>query len=117
MMRPAHVSDFGVTGVYSDHRRLDARSLAMHCIVANKLLANPALMDQARNTVARWKALASQPLPFYIVEWGQILDASLDQIAGVLASMSEDATRLRQSSPFTGILMPEERAAIYETFR
>ena len=38
-------------------------------------------------------------------------------IAGSLASMREDATRLRQSSPFTNFLMFEERARIFEAFR
>jgi hypothetical protein len=117
MMHPAHVSDFGVTGVYSDHQRLDARSLAMHRIVAKRLLADPALIDQARGTIARWRSHSGEPLPSYIVEWGRILDASPVEIAGFLASTSEDATRLRQSSPFTSILTPEERARIYEVFK
>jgi hypothetical protein len=103
--------------VYSDHQRLDARSLAMHCIVARKLLANPALIDQARGTLARWRAQAAEPLPSYFLEWGRIFEASPEAVAGFLASMHEDATRLRQSSPFTNLLSHEERSRIYEVFR
>jgi hypothetical protein len=103
--------------VYSDHQRLDARSLAMHCLVARKLLANPVLIDQARSTLARWRAQAAEPLPSYFFEWGRILEASPEEISGFLASMREDAMRLRQSSPFTNLLTPEERSRIYEAFR
>ena len=103
--------------VYSDHQRLDARSLAMHCLVARKLLANPALAAQVRSTLARWRAQAAEPVPSYFFEWGRILEGSTEEIAGFLASMHEDATRLRQSSPFTNLLTPEERARIYEAFR
>lgn len=102
---------------YSDHQRLDARSLAMHCLVARKLLANPALITQARNTLARWRAQAAEPVPSYFPEWGRILRGSPGEIAAFLASMREDATRLRQSSPFTNLLSPEERARIFEAFR
>ena len=102
---------------YSDHQRLDARSLAMHCLVARKFLANPALIDHARNTLARWRAQAAEPVPSYFLEWHRILEGSPGEIAGFLASMREDATRLRQSSPFTNLLTPEERARIFEAFR
>jgi hypothetical protein len=47
--------------VYTDHQCLDARSLAMHCLVARKLLANPALIAQARGTLARWRSAGRNP--------------------------------------------------------
>ena len=103
--------------VYSDHQRLDARSLAMHCLVARKLLANPALVVQVRSTLARWRAQAAEPVPSYFLEWARILEGSPEEIAAFLASMREDATRLRQSSPFTNLMTPEERARIFEAFR
>jgi hypothetical protein len=103
--------------IYSDHQRLDARSLAMHCLVARKLLATPALTAQARSTLARWRAQAAEPVPSYFLEWARILEGSTEEIAALLASMHEDATRLRQSSPFTNLLTPEERARIYEAFQ
>jgi hypothetical protein len=102
---------------YSDHQRLDARSLAMHCLIARKLLANPAFVAHARNTLARWRAQAAEPVPSYFLEWERILEESPGEISAFLASMREDATRLRQSSPFTNLLTPEERARIFEAFR
>lgn len=89
----------------------------MHCLVARKLLANPALIAQARSTLARWRAQTAEPVPSYFLEWGRILQGSPREIAAFLASMREDATRLRQSSPFTNLLTPEERARIFEAFR
>jgi hypothetical protein len=103
--------------VYSDHQRFDARSLAMHCLVARKLLANPALIVQVRSTLARWRAQTAEPVPSFFFEWARILERSPQEIAAFLASMGEDATRLRQSSPFTNLLAPEERARIFEAFR
>jgi hypothetical protein len=108
--------DIDVPQVYSDHQHLDARSLALHCLIARKLLENPALIDLARTTLIRWKAQAPEPLPAYL-EWERILKASPKEVAGFLASMREDATRLRQSSPFTELLTPEERSKMYEAFR
>jgi len=54
--------------VHSDHSRLDARSLAMHVIIAKKLLVDPSLLDQARNTRARWKAQAAgEPVAIFFL--------------------------------------------------
>jgi hypothetical protein len=101
----------------SDHHRLDARSLAMHCLVAQKLLTNPGLIAQAHSTLARWRAQAVKPVPSYFLEWGRVLEGAPQEIAAFLASTCEDATRLRQSSPFTNVLTTEERASIYAAFR
>lgn len=67
--------------IYSDHQRIDARSLAMHGLVARKLLANPALINQARSTLARWRAQATEPVPSYFLEWERILERSPEAIA------------------------------------
>jgi len=100
--------------VDSDHIRLDERSLALHTLVARKVLENPALLDKARENVRRWQAIAGSPLPA-LAAWEQILNGSVDQIVRLLTERSEDATRLRQSSPFAGVLTETERLAIYET--
>jgi hypothetical protein len=62
-------------------------------------------------------AQAEEPVPSSLLEWSRILERSPAEIAAFLASMGEDAIRLRQSSPFTNVLTPEERARIYEAFR
>jgi hypothetical protein len=99
----------------NDHARLDERSLALHRRVADKLAADPGLLELARANVRRWQAsyeVSSQAL----AEWDKILESSLDDIMALLVDHSENAIRLRQSSPFAGVLTEAERKAIYESY-
>ncbi len=107
------------TGIrqYSDHRILDARSLAMHCKIAQKISRDPKLLDKARANLERWIAKSEDPLPQYLREWQEILDRPWPEIAEMITNMSEDATRLRSSSPFAGVLTADERKKIYAAFR
>ncbi len=105
-----------VTG-WSDHRRLDIRSLALHSKVAQKLSGNPSLLNIPRRNLKRWRQRAAGQPPEYILEWEEILEQSLPAIAAFITSFSEKATRLRQSSPFAGVLDPKERKRIYDAFR
>ncbi len=109
--------DSEVTGRYSDHRILDARSLAMHCMVAQKISRDPRLLDKARENLNRWSAKSTGPRPRYQKEWAGILDRPWPEIAALITDMSEEATRLRSSAPFAGILSPAEREQIYAAFR
>lgn len=102
---------------YSDHRILDARSLAMHCKIAQKISHDPDLLDKAKANLARWSAKSANPPPHYLDEWHEILKRPWPEIAEIITSMSEDATRLRSSSPFAGILSAAERDQIYAAFR
>jgi len=100
---------------YSDHSRLDERSLALHRLVAKKVQATPALLDKARENVRRWREANGSSSPA-LAEWAQILASPASDVVALLAERSERATRLRQSSPFAGILTQEERRAIYESY-
>jgi hypothetical protein len=104
-------------GRYSDHRILDARSLAMHCRIVQKISQDPRLLEKARSNLARWNAKIDGPKPSFLGEWEEILDKPWPKIAEMMTSMSEDATRLRSSSPFAGILNEKEREQIYAAFR
>ena len=102
---------------YSDHRILDARSLAMHCKITQKISRDPDLLDKARANLERWRAKSADPPPQYLHEWHEILNRPWPEIAEIITSMSDDATRLRSSSPFAGILSADEREQIYAAFR
>lgn len=104
-------------GRYSDHRILDARSLAMHCRVAQKISRDPQLLDKAKENLNRWSAKSTGPRSRSLREWDEILDRPWPDIAALITDMSEEATRLRSSSPFVGILSPAEREQIYAAFR
>ena len=102
---------------YSDHRLLDARSLAMHCVIAQKIARDPDLLEIAKNNIDRWNAMSTGPKPKYLQEWQDILGRPWPEIAELITNMSEDATRLRSSSPFAGVLSADERDQIYAAFR
>ena len=103
--------------VYSDHRLLDARSLAMHCKIAQKISRDQSLLEIPRRNLVRWSQRTSGDLPKFIAEWQDILERPWPQVAALITSCSEEANRLRQSSPFAGVLAPKERKRIYEAFR
>ena len=104
--------------VFSDHSILDARSLAMHCLIARKLARDPELMEIPRRNLAAWKkARPKAERPRCLDQWAEILRRPWPEIAALLVSTSERATRLRQSSPFAGVLTPTERRRVYEAFR
>lgn len=102
---------------FSDHRILDARSLAMHCRIAMKIDKDKELLDKAKANLERWWDKAPDPKPRYLREWRNILERPWPEIAELMTSMSEEATRLRSSSPFAGILTAEEREQVYAAFR
>jgi hypothetical protein len=94
------------------HEWIDRRSLALHEAVAAKLDQQPDLLNVARANLARW--LAHSPSPA-LQEWQALLDrATLQDLTALLRSPTESAARLRQSSPFAGILTPVERHAILD---
>lgn len=110
------VSD-GSTTPYSDHRRLDLRSLAMHTLIARKLARDPKLLGVARENLKRWGERWGRRTPVWHKEWQAILKRPWREVAALITELSPLATRLRQSSPFAGVLTPEERKRIYDAFR
>lgn len=102
---------------YSDHRVLDARSLAMHCKIAQKISRSPDLLDKAKENLERWRAKSADPPPHYLHEWQEILKRPWPEIAEIITRMNDNSTRLRSSSPFAGVLSADEREQIYAAFR
>jgi len=79
--------------------------------IARRLRADPALAEIARRNLKRWLGRPGLPasLNRCYVEWRTILDShSLDQLLRLLEDEGEEAQRLRQNSPFVGILTPLE---------
>jgi hypothetical protein len=75
------------------HTRVEARSLAMHRAIEQKLRARPELLAIAHDNLKRWMAEPGHSQPYL-----------------------EGMTALRQSTPFAGVLSPRERWAIYDAF-
>lgn len=94
----------------TDHRQLDARSLAMHRLVAAKVRRDPALFERARATLARWldPRIPTRSEP-YLREWARLMALGVEATLAVAEEDSERADALRACSPFAGILTPAER--------
>jgi len=99
------------------HRIIEARSLAMHCLAAQKIMRDPALLDEVRGTLDSWRARYGKDTPHALDEWAAILRRPWPQIAALITDPGERATRLRQSTPFAGVLGARERERIYAAFR
>ena len=74
---------------------------------AEKLLANPALAN-----LDRWLKTCSPNVRPVLIEWQALLQRPLPEVISVLLSTDQRATRLRQSSPFAGLLSVSERTEI-----
>jgi hypothetical protein len=103
--------------VYSAHRLAEARSLAMHALIAEKISRDPQLLEIPRRNLQRWSRRWDKESPRWLEEWRRLLRRPWHEIAGFIAEPSERGARLRQSSPFAGVLTPEERQRVYEAFR
>ena len=92
------------------HHVHDAVGLALARRIAEGLVAHPEWIGLAKANLQRWSAQnahAPRLLNCY-KEWQAILDRPIDQIRQVLLEDSDDGQRLRQNSPFAGILPPAD---------
>jgi hypothetical protein len=99
------------------HRIIEARSLAMHCLIARKIEADRRLLRTARRNLEKWIARYGEGTPRALEEWREILDRPWPEIAALIIGTDESAVRLRQSSPFAGALTAAERRRVYAAFR
>jgi hypothetical protein len=97
------------------HSAIDARSLDMDRLIARRLRENPAVLDKARSVLAKWMTSCDGSVHPVFEEWRAILDGPVSGVLAVLEGEDQRSTRLRQSSPFCGILTPAERTAILMT--
>ena len=87
-------------------------------MIAWKISRDPSLLEKARENLADMRSRHEPDnMPLYIEEWEQILTLHWKQVAALLIAVTEEAIRLRSSSPFTGILTQEERLKIIDLFR
>ncbi len=102
-----------------NHIDLDQVSLTLGRRVAERLRRQPELLDVARSNLARWSrqnATAIYLLRCY-AEWQEILQRPVEDICALLCAETDEAQRLRQNSPFAGVLSPAEVWAIKGSLR
>jgi hypothetical protein len=98
------------------HRFLDEFALAYHRAVAERLRDHPqVVISHARQSLTRWmedEAFADGERQS-LLEWQEILDSSgVEQLIGIIIEDSDEGQRLRSSSPFVGVISPQERLEI-----
>lgn len=101
------------------HELIDEISLELGRCTAARLRQQPELLQLAHVNLARWSRLnanASALLRCY-AEWREILHHPLEEICQILSSESEEARRLRQNSPFAGVLNAREVWELKQRFR
>jgi hypothetical protein len=98
------------------HAAAEQRSLELHRAVAERLRADPALVERARDRVARWLRDGTVARP-YAEAWQTVLGRPLEELTGFLVDPGEEASRMRQTSPFAGVLAPRERWDILRRMR
>jgi hypothetical protein len=101
------------------HSETDEVSLEIARRVADRLRAQPGLLAMARENLIRWSQRntdAPSLLRCY-AEWQAILTRPLEEICELLCAKTDDGQRLRQNSPFAGILSPAEVWKIKSTHR
>lgn len=101
-----------------DHAWVDQRNRVLSTAVAEHLRHRPALVASALARVRARLAAGPGPARWALEQWASLLSAALAGEAGraalfaVLTEEGEHAARLRQSTPFAGVVPEAERAAI-----
>jgi hypothetical protein len=101
------------------HEQTDEISLEIGRRVAARLRQQPELLRVAHENLDHWINLnAGVPrLLRCYSEWREILKHPLEEICVLLTSGSEEARRLRQNSPFVGVLSAREVWELKQRFR
>lgn len=98
-------------------RREEIRSLWLHRAIAARIQLDPSRARAlARTNLATVRAADSNGhSEVWTRRWSEFVDGPVDVLLGVLTSTSLDASQLRQTAPFAGLLTPRERWAVYRS--
>jgi hypothetical protein len=92
------------------HEVQDRASLEMAERITAGLAEHPEWVEMARRNLDRW-ARRNRDAPSLLRcydEWRELLDLPIAEICAVLTAKTDEGQRLRQNSPFAGVLSPSE---------
>ncbi|WP_298139196.1 hypothetical protein [Acidiferrobacter sp.] len=95
------------------HAQADLFSLRLHEEIAWRIRANPVLLERAHANIARWKRQLGRSTSRDLDTWSEILSKPVEYILSVMVARTEEGDRLRQSSPFCGIISQARRMEIF----
>jgi hypothetical protein len=98
------------------HQLQDERSFAIHQLVAERIQAEPGLLEGPRARLAEWRQ-ARDMHQRYVDAWEELLNGPLERLVAFLAERSEWATAMRHASPFAGIVDFRTRDRIWKEVR
>jgi hypothetical protein len=78
--------------------------------VASELSRRPELVQHAKDNLVRWSE-RNKDAPGLLScyrEWQDILELPVGEVIAILTAENDRSRRLRQNSPFTGVLSVEE---------
>jgi hypothetical protein len=92
------------------HAVHDAVGLELARRIAVGLSAHPEWIELAKENLRRWsqRNCDSPHLMVCYNEWRAILGRPVEEIRDVLLQETDEGQRLRQNSPFAGVLSPQE---------
>jgi hypothetical protein len=95
------------------HFTIDERGLVLAEEIVRRIDGDPQRrgLAHARDLCNKWLSVCRSPA---IEEWQRLLDQDWSSIREILLDASEEGARLRQSSPFCGVLSPSERWQFYK---
>lgn len=94
--------------------RSELKALAYHRVVADKLRADPTLLDVARDRL-RWYRERNPSGASYYDAWQTLLSGPMNRLVEVITSPDAEACALRQENPFVDLITQPERARIYRS--
>ena len=100
------------------HQQIDARALVLARRVVDHIESDPALrgLERARQTCRRWLRILPDAQHACVLEWSAILEQPWSDVRSALLDPGERGKRLRQNSPFCGVLSNRERWTILREF-
>ena len=97
------------------HRLAEERSIAYHSAVADRLRAEPGLVEIARARAGEW--IQQGRSAHHAVRWRVLLDGPFPVLLEFLVDRGERARALRQSTPFAGFIDARQRWQIWRDVR
>lgn len=101
------------------HEHQDRVSLEIARRIASELPSRADWLELARQNLDRWSRLNRDApgLLHCYAEWRALLDRPLTEICELLTAKTDEGQRLRQNSPFAGVLTPETVWEIKRRYR
>jgi len=95
------------------HALSELRSIEYHRKIGEYIQADPSILKIVKQRLHASLRGGDASRRHWASAWLKLIDGPIDILLRALVDPGESAKELRQSTPFTGILTPEERREIF----